>query len=83
MIIGGIRRIGAVAGAITPIMAGIYILAALWVLWVHADEIPNAFNTIFNQPLTPGRPRVAFSGLWRRVSDEGYSPTKLGWDRLR
>ena len=83
VIIGGIRRIGAVAGAITPIMAGIYILAALWVLWVHADEIPNAFNTIFNQPLTPGRPRVAFSGLWRRVSDEGYSPTKLGWDRLR
>jgi AGCS family alanine or glycine:cation symporter len=47
VIIGGIKSIGKVAGNLVPLMAGAYILAALYVLVTHADHIPGAFAQIF------------------------------------
>jgi len=40
VIVGGIKRIGAVAGRIVPIMCVLYLLAAIYVLALNAGEIP-------------------------------------------
>jgi AGCS family alanine or glycine:cation symporter len=53
VIIGGIRRIGAVAGYIVPIMCAIYVLAGFVILVMNASEIPNAFGKIFGGAFTP------------------------------
>ncbi len=46
VIVGGIRRIGEVAGILVPAMCLLYILAGLGVLAVNFDQIPSAFATI-------------------------------------
>jgi len=48
VILGGIQRLAQVAGAIVPLMCGIYILASLWVLLTHAGAIPGAIATIIS-----------------------------------
>ena len=53
VILGGVTRIARVASTIVPVMASIYICAALFVLFNHAADIPNAFSTIFNHALNP------------------------------
>jgi AGCS family alanine or glycine:cation symporter len=47
VIVGGIKSIGAVAGKVVPFMAGAYVLVALIVLLMHAENIPGAFSLIF------------------------------------
>lgn len=53
VIIGGIRRIGQVAGTIVPVMCIIYIVAATWILLTNFTAIPNAVVTIFREAFTP------------------------------
>ncbi|GMR03940.1 MAG: sodium:alanine symporter family protein [Gammaproteobacteria bacterium] len=53
VIIGGIKRIAKVAGALAPFMAVLYIAAALFVLVKYYDAIPGALATIFNYALNP------------------------------
>lgn len=53
VIIGGIQRIGMVAGTIVPAMCGIYVLASLWILLVNFTEIPGAIGTIISSAFTP------------------------------
>ena len=48
VIIGGIKSIGKVAGVIVPVMTGVYVVAALWILVANASELGNAFGTIMN-----------------------------------
>lgn len=48
VILGGIKRIGIVAGMLVPAMCVIYFIAALWILIVHMTEIPTAISTILN-----------------------------------
>jgi AGCS family alanine or glycine:cation symporter len=47
VIIGGIRRIGAVTGRLVPIMVALYLLAAMYVLVINFAEIPSMFALIF------------------------------------
>jgi len=47
VIIGGIKRIGVVASSVVPVMAGLYILAGITVIILHANAIPEAFGRIF------------------------------------
>jgi len=53
VIIGGIRRIGAVAEKLVPAMALVYILACLFVLLVNITEIPAAIGTIISEAFNP------------------------------
>jgi AGCS family alanine or glycine:cation symporter len=53
VILGGVRRIAAVASAIVPVMAAAYIGAALIILVLNAAHIPAAFATILNLALNP------------------------------
>lgn len=52
VIIGGIRRIAAVADKIVPFMCGLYVIGCLAVLTIHFDKILPAFGTIFASAFT-------------------------------
>ena len=53
VILGGIRRIGAVAGVIVPAMAGLYLTAGLWILASHPGELWPALQTILHDAVHP------------------------------
>lgn len=53
VIIGGIHRIGKVAGTIVPVMCVLYVVAGLWILLVNFTAIPSAIVTIFQQAFSP------------------------------
>ncbi|MGB1239139.1 MAG: alanine/glycine:cation symporter family protein, partial [Pseudomonadales bacterium] len=44
VLLGGIKRIGSVAGALVPVMAIAYLVAGLTVLAINAEEIPAALE---------------------------------------
>ncbi len=46
VIIGGIKRIGAVAGRLVPAMVALYLLAGTYVLIVHANSLPGILKLI-------------------------------------
>ena len=52
VIIGGIKRIASVTEKIVPFMAGIYVLAALVILFVNYNHIGQAFMLIFKGAFT-------------------------------
>ena len=62
VIIGGIKRIGAVAGRLVPIMLGLYILAGIYVLLTNAAVIPEMFVLIFSAAFSPTESTGAFIG---------------------
>ena len=53
VIIGGIERIGAVAGFLVPAMAVIYALACFWVILVSLPALPSAIGTIITTAFNP------------------------------
>ncbi|GIW74560.1 MAG: amino acid transporter [Phycisphaerales bacterium] len=64
VIIGGIKRIGAVAGRLVPFMCALYLLAGLYVLAVNIDQIPSLLSMIVRYGLGLGQaePQGAFLG---------------------
>jgi len=46
VIIGGIKRIGEVAGVLVPVMCVVYVSAGMLILLMNASEVPAAFGTI-------------------------------------
>jgi AGCS family alanine or glycine:cation symporter len=62
VILGGISRIGAVAGKLVPFMAVSYILAGLLVLLINASEIGNAVSMVFTYAFTPSAATGGFAG---------------------
>lgn len=69
VILGGIKRIAHVAGALVPVMAIGYLLAGLIVLAVNAAEIPAAFGLIFTHAFTPAAATGGFAGaaVWAAI----------------
>ncbi|MFT5142922.1 MAG: AGCS family alanine or glycine:cation symporter [Rhodothermales bacterium] len=53
VIIGGIKRIGAVTGILAPVMASVYVLGALVILLANPGEIFPAFGVIFSEAFSP------------------------------
>ena len=53
IIIGGIKRIASVTEKIVPFMAGIYMLACLFIILSNFSYIDDAFGLIFSQAFTP------------------------------
>jgi len=62
VILGGVRRIAAVASMLVPVMAGVYLLAAVAVLAGHAEFIPAALGRIFELALNPAAAGAAALG---------------------
>ena len=62
VIIGGIKRIGKVAGALVPLMVALYLIAGSYVLAVHIGEIPAIFALIVKSAFLPTEAGGAFIG---------------------
>ncbi|TWI52345.1 AGCS family alanine or glycine:cation symporter [Pseudomonas duriflava] len=62
VILGGIKRIGAVASSLVPAMCIAYIIAAIVVLIVHAEAIPHALGLVFTHAFTPAAATGGFAG---------------------
>jgi AGCS family alanine or glycine:cation symporter len=60
VIIGGIRRIGQVAGFIVPVMCGIYLLAGLFIIIKNADQLLPALDHIVTEAFSP---QAGFGGI--------------------
>ena len=53
VLLGGVKRIGAVAEKLIPFMAVFYIVLAIGVLFVNAGTIPSVFQSIFVGAFNP------------------------------
>lgn len=62
VIIGGIKRIGSVAGYLVPFMCALYLAAAGYVLIMNAGAIPEAFGLIVSSAFSPLEAEGAFIG---------------------
>ena len=62
VVLGGIRRIGAVASALVPFMCVAYVLASVVALVIMADAIPAAFALIFEHAFSPIAATGGFAG---------------------
>ncbi|GGB80180.1 sodium:alanine symporter [Marinobacterium zhoushanense] len=69
VLLGGIKRIGSVAGALVPFMAISYILAGLVVLAIQADQVPHALALIFEHAFSPIAAEGGFAGaaVWAAI----------------
>jgi AGCS family alanine or glycine:cation symporter len=62
VIVGGIRRIAGVADKIVPLMAFVYMAAALAVILSSLDQVPGALAAIFTQAFAPDAVYGGFVG---------------------
>jgi AGCS family alanine or glycine:cation symporter len=69
VIIGGIKRIGQVASKLVPFMAAVYVISALIVLIMSADQIIPAFGLIIKHAFTPTSAAGGFAGstVWLAI----------------
>lgn len=63
VIIGGMQRIGIVAGTIVPTLCLLYIAASLWVLLNNFTAIPYAIGTIVQGAFSPEAVEGGFIGV--------------------
>ena len=63
VIIGGIKRIGQVTEKIIPLMCGIYVLAGIIILILHANQIPEAAVLIVRSCVSPEAAYGGFIGV--------------------
>ncbi|MCH7886581.1 MAG: sodium:alanine symporter family protein [Candidatus Marinimicrobia bacterium] len=65
VIVGGIRRLARVTSKLVPFMTVLYVLAALYILFVNAGGIPSALKAIFEGAFTPaGKMGGFFGSAW-------------------
>ncbi|WP_207062974.1 sodium:alanine symporter family protein [Motiliproteus sp. SC1-56] len=69
VLLGGIRRIGHVAGVLVPFMALAYLLAGLTVLSINAAAIPTALDLVFTHAFSPAAAEGGFAGaaVWAAI----------------
>ena len=69
VIIGGVTRIGEVAGKLVPIMAIAYIGGSLLVIFANFDQIGNAFGLIFSSAFSGTAATGGFAGaaVWAAI----------------
>ena len=62
VVLGGIKRIGAVAEKLVPSMCIVYVICVLWVLGTYYAQIPAAFLLIIEQAFNPTAAVGGFAG---------------------
>ncbi|MGD1855749.1 MAG: alanine/glycine:cation symporter family protein [Leptolyngbyaceae cyanobacterium] len=76
VIIGGLQRIAQVASTIVPTMVGLYLTAALWIVFHHLGDIPTVVGLVWQSAWHPGAIEggivgVMVQGLQRGVFSNG------------
>ncbi len=69
VLLGGIKRIAAVAGKLVPLMAVAYVSAGLLILILNIEMLPHAFSLIFTHAFTPVAATGGFAGaaVWAAI----------------
>ncbi|WP_420413918.1 alanine/glycine:cation symporter family protein [Roseibium sp.] len=69
VILGGISRIGAVAGKLVPFMAVAYIVAGFLVLLINIGAIADTIGLVFTHAFTPSAAQGGFAGaaVWAAI----------------
>jgi AGCS family alanine or glycine:cation symporter len=62
VLLGGAKRIGAVAGTLVPVMALFYVIGGLIVLGIHIEQVPGAFVLIFESAFSGHAAVGGFTG---------------------
>lgn len=62
VVVGGIKKIGAVTSKLVPVMAAFYILGGIVIIIINAARIPEAFRLIFSSAFTGTAAIGGFSG---------------------
>lgn len=62
VIIGGIHRIGSVTGRLVPLMCGLYLVSALYVVLANFGQIPTMLRLIITCAFNPAESSGAFLG---------------------
>lgn len=63
VIIGGIKRIGSVTEKVVPFMCGIYVFAALVIIFGNFSQIPHAFGLVVRGAFSPEAVAGGFVGV--------------------
>ena len=69
VILGGVRRIAVVAGRLVPVMAIAYVAAAMIIILVNLDAVPDAFGLILQHAFTETAAAGGFVGatVWAAI----------------
>ncbi|QIA65132.1 amino acid carrier protein [Vibrio astriarenae] len=69
VIIGGLKRIGAFAGALVPVMAIAYVICGVIILGANASALPGAFALVIEQAFSPTSAQGGFAGatVWMAI----------------
>jgi AGCS family alanine or glycine:cation symporter len=62
VIVGGIQRIGVVAGRLVPMMCALYLMAAMYVLVCHLGDVPDVLRLIVRSAFGTAEAAGAFLG---------------------
>jgi AGCS family alanine or glycine:cation symporter len=62
VLLGGIKRIGNVTKTLVPFKCGVYVLVGLYVLVLHAEELPDLVRLIFVSAFSRTEAAGAFTG---------------------
>jgi len=82
VILGGIRRIAKVTEKVVPLMAVLYVCAALFIIVSNIAILDDAISLIINEAFTPRATVVGGEELWYKVLDGPPSPMKRGLAQL-
>lgn len=63
VLVGGISRIGDVCSLLVPVMAVIYVVAALVVIFFHLEGLPGVFKAIFVGAFSPSSVAGGLAGV--------------------
>lgn len=69
VILGGVKRIASVAGALVPFMAVAYVVCGLLILAIHFTQIPAALSLVVTEAFTPTAATGGFAGatVWAAI----------------
>lgn len=69
VILGGVKRIATVAGALVPFMALAYVVCGLIILTLHFTQIPSALVLVVTEAFTPTAATGGFAGatVWAAI----------------
>lgn len=62
VLVGGVKRIGAVAGKLVPLMAVIYMLMCLIIIFMNIERVPSVFWWVVTDAFTPTAAQGGFAG---------------------
>ncbi|MEM6253032.1 MAG: amino acid carrier protein [Cyanobacteria bacterium P01_D01_bin.156] len=78
VIIGGLQRIAQVASTIVPTMVGLYLAAALWIIFHHLGDIPDVGGLVWHSAWHPVAIEGGIIGVMMQGLQRGFFSNGAG-----